>query len=73
MFLTKQYLDGYHNVVSTSQESQVWNKSSLRFYMKVYTLQQGEKETERKTSQLQLQSQTLLLISIRLTSDGKAK
>ena len=47
VFLTKQYLDGYHNVVSASQESQVQNKSSSRHYMKVYTLQQEEKEREK--------------------------
>lgn len=41
--------------------------------MKVYTLQREQKETEGKTSQLQLQNQTLWLISIRLTSNGKAK
>lgn len=72
-FATKQYQGGYHNVVSASQKSQVQNKGRSRHYMKVYTLQQEEKETERKISQLQLQSQTLWLISIRLTNDGEAK
>lgn len=40
--------------------------------MQVYTFQQEEKVTERKTSQ-QLQSQIPLLLLVRLTGDGKAK
>lgn len=45
MFLTKQQLVASLSVVIASWKSQY--KSSLRHYMKVYTLQQEEKETEK--------------------------
>lgn len=66
--LTKQ-LSGSPSVVTIPWKSQY--KSSLRHYMQVYTFQREEKET--KTSQQQLQSQILLLMPVRVTSDGKAK
>lgn len=73
VFLTKQYWGGYHNVVLISQGSQVLNKSSSRRYMKVYMFQKEEEEIERKTSQIQIQSQTLWPVTIRLTGDGKVQ